>query len=191
MTMLSLGNLKKKIKTTWINIRFPFFAPRNNRTNKIAWDAFFTQSYWWSIPTGWRNAFGINLAKDFKKAIRHSGQRIFFMHIKQKFGILDITLNSYTDEIFKLISKYIKISFKTCIDCGGKAEGQTRPWILPLCRRCYDNPKRNRMLEFVYFNSETAPNKNNQLSGLEVQNDEYDYGHDVNHKRTNDDGEDI
>lgn len=194
MTTLNREELRKKIKTTWINIRFPFFAPRDHKTDKIVWEKISKQSYWWSIPDGWRIAFGIRFAKDFKRAIRHSKKPLFFVNIKEKFGILDLTLNAYTDEIFKLISKYVKLSSTTCIKCGKKADGKTYPWIFPLCYDCYADPKNNyvaRKLSFKTFEFEKLSDEAKREYLLEAQNDEYNYGHNVPHKYTNDEGEDI
>lgn len=131
-------------------------------------------TFWMSIPKGWRWKFGWKFCFELKKAIHNSGYECDEFHItdvKEKFGCLDVSFDHYTNNIIDIIEKYTNLSYRTCIECGADAEGHTISWILPMCMACFNNidPNRRRMLNFK--------NDINGKRDLEVENDEYNYGH--------------
>lgn len=94
-----------------------------------------------SMDKGWREAFGMNFCKDLKKAlIRTGGYKLLFgfriLQIKEKYGRLEVYCIGYNDEINKVISKYSKLSEKTCIRCGKPATWISKGWISPYCDDC-------------------------------------------------------
>lgn len=94
-----------------------------------------------SMDKGWREAFGMNFCKDLRKAlIRTGGYKLLFgfriLQIKEKYGILEVYCIGYNDEINKVISKYSKLSEKTCIRCGKPATWISKGWISPYCDDC-------------------------------------------------------
>lgn len=94
-----------------------------------------------SMDKGWREAFGMNFCKDLKKAlIRTGGYKLLFgfriLQIKEKYGRLEVYCIGYNDEINKVISKYSKLSEKTCIRCGKQATWISKGWISPYCDDC-------------------------------------------------------
>ena len=94
-----------------------------------------------SMDKGWREAFGMNFCKDLRKAlIRTGGYKLLFgfriLQIKEKYGILEVYCIGYNDEINKVISKYSKLSEKTCISCGKPATWISKGWISPYCDDC-------------------------------------------------------
>lgn len=94
-----------------------------------------------SMDKGWREAFGMNFCKDLRKAlIRTGGYKLLFrfriLQIKEKYGRLEVYCVGYNDEINKVISKYSKLSEKTCIRCGKPATWISKGWISPYCDDC-------------------------------------------------------
>lgn len=94
-----------------------------------------------SMDKGWREAFGMNFCKDLRKAlIRTGGYKLLFgfriLQIKEKYGRLEVYCIGYNDEINKVISKYSKLSEKTCIRCGKSATWISKGWISPYCDDC-------------------------------------------------------
>ena len=94
-----------------------------------------------SMDKGWREAFGMNFCKDLRKAlIRTGGYKLLFrfriLQIKEKYGRLEVYCIGYNDEIDKVISKYSKLSEKTCIRCGKPATWISKGWISPYCDDC-------------------------------------------------------
>lgn len=94
-----------------------------------------------SMDKGWKDAFGMNFCKDLRKAlIRTGGYKLLFrfriLQIKEKYGRLEVYCIGYNDEINKVISKYSKLSEKTCIRCGKPATWISKGWISPYCDDC-------------------------------------------------------
>lgn len=94
-----------------------------------------------SMDKGWKDAFGMNFCKDLRKAlIRTGGYKLLFrfriLQIKEKYGRLEVYCIGYNDEIDKVISKYSKLSEKTCIRCGKPATWISKGWISPYCDDC-------------------------------------------------------
>ena len=94
-----------------------------------------------SMDKGWREAFGMNFCKDLRKAlIKTGGYKLLFrfriLQIKEKYGRLEVYCIGYNDEINKVISKYSKLSEKTCIRCGKPATWISKGWISPYCDDC-------------------------------------------------------
>ena len=94
-----------------------------------------------SMDKGWKDAFGMNFCKDLRKVlIRTGGYKLLFrfriLQIKEKYGRLEVYCIGYNDEINKVISKYSKLSEKTCIRCGKPATWISKGWISPYCDDC-------------------------------------------------------
>ena len=94
-----------------------------------------------SMDKGWREAFGMNFCKDLRKAlIKTGGYKLLFrfriLQIKEKYGRLEVYCIGYNDEINKVISKYSKLSEKTCIRCGKPATWISKGWVSPYCDDC-------------------------------------------------------
>lgn len=96
-----------------------------------------------AMETGWRNAFGIQMCKELKKALKkqHLLYKYRITQIKEKWGYLRWYDNYATCEIYKIISKYEQISAHTCIVCGKPAKYISRGWISPYCEDCIGDRK--------------------------------------------------
>lgn len=91
------------------------------------------------MPDGWRKAFGIQMCKEIKKALKKKKgalRHYRIVQIKEKFGGLRWYDNTYAEEIQAIIRKYEQISFRTCINCGEPAECISTGWISPYCNKC-------------------------------------------------------
>lgn len=110
-------------------VRFPFLRPKTG---------YFGQYCWYrNIPIGWRKAFGIQLCKEIKSALKRSNCKIFVItDVKEKFGSIRIYFYGGTKEIHDIINKYDYISFHTCIECGRIATKRSKGYILPYCDDC-------------------------------------------------------
>ena len=116
---------------------------------------------YYDIPSGWRNAFGMQLCKDMKHSLLYtyireeniSYKNIFkyiiayckgikllyglqITQIKEKFGTLRIYVSHGTNDLHKVIDRYEHLSYNTCINCGKPAEYISNGWISPYCETC-------------------------------------------------------
>ncbi len=137
--------------------RFPFLIPSNRWSGRrITEGAGFwpgdpdrIPEYDWEyteldeMPDGWRIAFGEALCEELKAvldAVGHTDEyRI--VQIKEKYGYLRWYDNANTREGYKIISKYARISQRTCIVCGKPATQISTGWISPYCDECVSKIK--------------------------------------------------
>ena len=93
-----------------------------------------------SMPDGWRKAFGIQMCKEIKQALKEINylRKYRIMQIKEKYGSLRWYDAGNNIEIQNIIDKYERISAKTCINCGKPAKYISRGWISPYCENCID-----------------------------------------------------
>jgi len=93
-----------------------------------------------NMPTGWRKAFGIQMCKEIKHALKKINclKEYRIMQIKEKYGSLRWYDAGNNAEIQNIINKYEEISARTCINCGKPAEYISRGWISPYCENCID-----------------------------------------------------
>ena len=91
-----------------------------------------------NLPDGWRIAFGEQLCEELKAELEQSGRlnQYSILQIKEKFGSLRWYDNGNTEAGREILSKYEKISARTCIRCGKPATRITQGWISPYCDAC-------------------------------------------------------
>ena len=92
-----------------------------------------------ALDEGWRNAFGIQICKELKRALLQDGGRKLLhkyriTDIKEKYGALCWYDYGGTEETNKIIAKYEYISWHTCIKCGRTADYFTKGWVEPYCK---------------------------------------------------------
>ena len=123
-------------------LRYPFWKSRNVWTGKFLG---YNSTWYDAIPKGWRKAFGKQLSKDIKKAIKMShksypsinmNNAIQWRQIKEKYGTLRLYADT-THEVFEVLNKYEELSSKYCIQCGKPAEYVSDGWIEYLCEECF------------------------------------------------------
>lgn len=97
-----------------------------------------TYTEWDCMEPGWKKAFGKQYLKDLKEAAIKDRYLKFLRitQLKEKFGICNLYLNYYGDNVLKVIQKYEKLSWETCIKCGKPATHTSRGWICPYCEEC-------------------------------------------------------
>lgn len=134
----SLQYLPKMFASTYLCLRFPFlkyalsYDSEGRKVNK----RFFQPTCWyWQIEEGWRKAFGIQLCKELKDALKRGGMLHTWniTDIKEKYGSLQIYDDGATEEVHDIINKYDYISSRTCIVCGRGAKYRTKGWEKPYC----------------------------------------------------------
>lgn len=118
-----------KLKTILINLKYPFYRVYENK--KCVW----TESIYDSIPEGWRKAFGREMSRDLKQAVRkcvHKARKEGSRHIdksqfldisliRKKEGKMYIACSAVDDTILKIIKKYSLLSYCYCEYCGKPA----------------------------------------------------------------------
>lgn len=124
-----LVEFKQLFYNIYMIIRFPFLRPKVG---------YFGQYCWYrNIPIGWRKAFGIQLCKEIKSALKRSKCDYFVItDVKEKWGELQIYCYGSPEEVDDIIHKYEYISSHTCIECGRIATKRSQGYILPYCDDC-------------------------------------------------------
>lgn len=92
-----------------------------------------------AMEYGWRKAFGKQLLKDVKTELKSKGllHKYRITQIKEKWGELCWYDSGGTKELFDILRKYERLSYRTCYNCGKPAKYRTvRGWILPYCEDC-------------------------------------------------------
>ena len=99
------------------------------------------------LPTGWRIAFGNQLADDvIALAKKYNFENEYeVLQIKEKFGALRWYEDHVPHEMFSehndLIEKYEQMSYRTCVGCGDAAETPKCMYNQPICDKCKDKVK--------------------------------------------------
>ena len=99
------------------------------------------------LPTGWRIAFGNQLADDvIALAKKYNFENEYeVLQIKEKFGGLRWYEGHVPHEMFEehsdLISDYERMSYYICVVCGRAAEPPKSMFDRPMCDECIDNIK--------------------------------------------------
>lgn len=93
------------------------------------------------LEPGWRKAFGEDLCRDLKAAIKKDGCENTFeiLQIKEKYAELRFYAVGYGDNVRNVISKYEELSRYICGHCGKPATKITRGWYYPLCNDCIED----------------------------------------------------
>lgn len=118
---------------------YPFLYPRNEWTDEPIEDFDYTYTILDDMPAGWVKAFGEQMCKEIKQALKEDNIDINAWRIdqlKEKFGAMRLYPNIYGKALNTVINKYEKISAKTCCRCGKPATKISTGWILPWCDDC-------------------------------------------------------
>lgn len=128
-------------------MKYPILVPTNRWTGKTWNDYCYESTELDLMPSGWRMAFGEQLAADVQMAINKLPEkerdRIRIMDIKEKYGFLHVYFSYYTKELNDVLYKYESLSGHTCILCGAPATKVSMGWISPYCDECAESVKEN------------------------------------------------
>lgn len=129
------------IKNFFFCLKYPFYISRNVFTDKFLG---FTHTWYDEIPRGWRIAFGKQLSKDLKAALKKDGiiKTFRFQQIKEKYGTLRLYNNGEGENTHKVIRYYENLSMCYCFMCGKPARYCTQGWIEYLCEDCFKEIER-------------------------------------------------
>lgn len=99
---------------------------------------------------GWFNLIDLaskEIEEEISSLTKEDQEQFRYSQIKEKFGILVIYLEKYTDALSNIVSKYTSLSCETCMHCG-KHSGPTpfkaskiNNYIMTLCNSCYKKEK--------------------------------------------------
>lgn len=129
------NKLFKKIKNYLFCLKYPFLRMRNRFSDKVVG---YENTEYDFIPIGWRKAFGKQLIKDLKIALKKDGilKTFRFMQIKEKYGELCLYNNGCGKFTQFVIDKYSLLSLAYCIKCGKPTRYISDGYILFLCEDC-------------------------------------------------------
>lgn len=97
------------------------------------------ERYFASINNGW-----LRLIKELIEKLIDLGWDRRVCQIKEKFGSLRFYISSGSNEIYKLIGEFEKLSYKVCENCGKPGELRTDiGWLSTLCDEHYIEIKNN------------------------------------------------
>lgn len=124
------------LKNFILCLRYPFYKSRNRWSDRFSG---YSYTEYDSIPVGWRTAFGKQLSKDLKQALKKDKclRKFRFEQIKEKFGSLRLYAHGYGDNTKHVLDKYELLSQGYCICCGKPARYATRYWIEYYCEDCF------------------------------------------------------
>ena len=147
-----IKRLPYALYNTYLCIRFPFLKGRDYQDKPhypfIQWG-----SWYGNIPKGWRKAFGIQLCKELKDALKRCNylKQYRITDVKEKFGALTIyDCGAPMRDVHDIINKYEYISARTCIECGRPAKYFTTGWFSPYCEDCIDDYRKAHAREYYY-----------------------------------------
>ncbi len=63
---------------------------------------------------------------------------------KEKFGLLRVYLDNFSDEAWDIVNKYEAASAKVCIMCGKPGRMFTNGWVRVHCKKCEDKYQKDR-----------------------------------------------
>lgn len=128
-------------------LEFPFLLPKNRWDKGLSFGSDYSFDFTWteieSMPKGWHVAFSHNMLKELKDLFLLKKESFLYQYmitdIKEKWGGLRWYDNGIVNGGYEIISKYEKLSYKTCIVCGqpGKVD-KSKSWVLPLCAKHMD-----------------------------------------------------
>jgi len=138
------GSLHKKEYDKKLLQKYPWLKFRNRWTGElINLDGTELDN----LDRGWRIAFGDEMVKAIDKLLVKYNyvDKYRILQIKEKYGGLRWYTGSMPSKLFhkhnKLLSKYEKLSLKTCFYCGALTKYHTEGWILPVCEKRFKTGK--------------------------------------------------
>lgn len=132
-----------------------------------------------AMEKGWKKAFGIQICKELKRALKDNKilYKYRIMQIKEKWGCLHWYSSFTCDDVEDIIEKYEKISYHTCIVCGKPAHYLSSGWVCPYCEEHAPDGTKERERFYGYtknrykIKGEDKIYTYNELYGKEEDND--------------------
>lgn len=124
--------------------KYPWLWPNDWYGERISEDKYdYTYTFLdEEVPEGWRKSFMEPMCEEIQTAlVKYDCVKDFhILQIKEKFGWLRFYFGGVSGECLQevrdIISKYEKLSYKTCSWCGKPARWISRGWICPFCNDC-------------------------------------------------------
>ena len=147
-----IKHLPYALYNTYLCIRFPFLKGRDYQ-DKPHYPLIQWSGWYGNIPKGWRKAFGIQLCKELKDALKRCNylKKYRIIDVKEKYGALNIyDCGAPIRDVHDIVNKYEYISARTCIECGRPARYFTTGWFSPYCEDCIDEYRKISAREYYY-----------------------------------------
>ena len=157
-----LTKAQNKFNNQLLISRYPFLLPRNDWTGEVSEDYDYEYTLLDEIPEGWRNAFGMILMEELRKAClkTHYLQKLRIMQIKEKFGQLRIYFSDAPRECQDIVNKYEIISEYVCIRCGKlDVPMMNDSWISPYCKTCWTDMLKRQVKASRKYSSKPVDEK--------------------------------
>ena len=105
-----------------------------------------------NLPPAWVNAFAEQMCSELCDALGKYVNDFIIFDLKEKYAEMRLYWHwknrEYTDQdveemrnvahnVHKVIEKYSRISYHTCVMCGQPATCYSKGWILPYCSECF------------------------------------------------------
>lgn len=92
-----------------------------------------------SMPDGWLRTIGFDLCEDLRTALKKDKllHKAYITELKEKSGILDITVYPGSKRVDDILSKYEDLSSCYCMYCGNPTRFMTKGKISYLCNSCF------------------------------------------------------
>ena len=143
----------------WWTTKYPFLTIKDNSV--YPWlEINSTEDHWLSdLPSGWINSFGEQMCDELLNALGKYVDDFIIVQTKEKYGSIVIywhwrdkertyeeqdELDDVATEVYKILNKYMRMSYHTCVRCGKSATKYSEPWVLPFCSECFEEWKNNR-----------------------------------------------
>lgn len=148
----------KYIKNFFLCLRYPFWRQRNVWTGK---KLPYRSTMYDAIPYGWKKAFGKQLSKDLRSALKKDKilYKAYFHQIKEKCGSLRLYMNFYGNNSSNVADYYEDLSRCYCIECGKPARYVSQGWIEYYCEECAPKYIKAEYLNECRLTEEDIPNK--------------------------------
>jgi hypothetical protein len=120
--------------------RYPYLLPRNVFTDKLPDDYDYTYIKFLEIPIGWNRLF-LQMCEDIRQPLIDDDylDKFRFTQVKEKYNRLECYNLGASEEVNRILDKYMVLSRYVCTKCGKRARYETQGYIASYCKRCRES----------------------------------------------------
>lgn len=146
------GSISCWVRNVFLCIQYPFWRQTEVWTGRKLG---FSYTWYDAIAKGWKKAFGKQLSRDLKEALRQARKidpsaQLCWVDIKEKWGELILDASA-PNEVQQVLRKYEVMSLGYCQSCGEPVRYCTRGWVTYLCEKCFDEYEGQRFTNPLEF----------------------------------------
>lgn len=129
-----MKNVIRIIKNFFWCLQYPFLRYRDSTGKKSG----FKYTVLDDLGYGWYKAFGRQMCKDLKAALKVDGilKEFYFIQVKEKYGGLRLYSNITGPKTDGVIFYYEQLSYAYCINCGKPVRYISSGYLVYLCEDC-------------------------------------------------------